>query len=185
MARRYEKAPKIRWPPVMHDNPDRFADGELYALALHPAVAGLGCRPRAVCDEDWVASVVRLCSRYGPVAVFRDLLLLLRQTYDLWKSEERPIPPDVPAQKKTTVELPRPSCFRNTLNADQDRWMPQDVMGILCNPVAAGIGPYPGIVPDDQWVQAVVKLSSREGMKQILVNVLACLRQTFGGGGFS
>ncbi len=183
-GRRYEKAPKVQWPEVMHREADRFTDGELYALALHPVVAGLGCRPRVVSDEDWVESVVQLCNDYGTKAVFRDLLLLLRQTYDLWKSDGRAVPPDSPVQKKTRLEIPRPSVFRSPATADAERWTEPDVRSMLCNPTHAGIGPHAQLVPDDLWVDAVVKLAATEGLKQTLVNVLAMLRSTFGGGGF-
>jgi hypothetical protein len=183
--RRYEKAPKVKWPEAMHREADRYTDGELYAVALHPAVAGLGCRPRAVSDEDWVESVVRLCNQYGTRAVFRDLLLLLRQTYELWKSDGRAVPPDVPVPKKTRLEIPLPSVFRSPAAAAAERWTEPDVRAMLCNPTVAGIGPYPQAVPDELWTEAIGKLAAREGLKQTLVNVLAMLRSTFGGGGFS
>jgi hypothetical protein len=180
---RYDKAPTVKWAEGLHRDADRYTDGELYAVALHPAVAGLGCRPRVVSDEDWVESVVELCNRYGTRAVFRDLLLLLRQTYELWKSDGRAVPPDVPVAKKTRLEIPRPSVFRSPA-ADVERWTEADVRSLLCNPAHAGIGPHARLVPDDLWTEAIVKIASREGLKQTLVNVLAMLRSTFGGGGF-
>jgi hypothetical protein len=181
---RYEKAPKVKWPEGMHRDADRYTDGELYAIALHPAVAGLGCRPRVVSDEDWVESVVALCNQYGTRAVFRDLLLLLRQTYDLWHSDGRAVPPDLPVPKKTRIEIPRPSVFRSPATEQVERWTEPDVRSILCNPTCAGIGPLPRVVADDEWVDAIVKLAVMEGLKQTLVNVLAMLRSTFGGGDF-
>ena len=50
---------------------------------------------------------------------------------------------------------------------------------MVCNPVYAGIGPFPALVSDEQWVAAAAKAIEKEGAEQFLVNLLYVLRETF------
>jgi hypothetical protein len=63
---------------------------------------------------------------------------------------------------------------------DTGEWTPEQVRGTLCNPIYAGIGPFPALVPDDAWVRSAALLISKEGSEQFLVNLLFVLRQVFG-----
>ena len=51
-----------------------------------------------------------------------------------------------------------------------------NVEAMLCNPVYAGIGPFPAIVTDEVWVRAAAKAIAEQGTEQWLVNMLHTLR---------
>jgi hypothetical protein len=42
----------------------------------------------------------------------------------------------------------------------------------------AGIGPFPQLVPDDQWIRAAAKAIRADGPEQFLVNMLHVLRES-------
>jgi len=66
------------------------------------------------------------------------------------------------------------------LPADFDgSWTPEFVAGIVHNPAYTGLGPYPAIVTDRQWIQAALTLIQNEGPTQFLVNMLAMLKEAF------
>ena len=75
-------------------------------------------------------------------------------------------------------ELPEPDVeMRYT---DDDRpWTEGLIKGILCNPIYAGIGPFPAFVDDKSWVRTAAKLIEEDGKEQFLVNILYTLRDTF------
>ncbi|MFQ5577429.1 MAG: hypothetical protein ACE5G8_10640 [Anaerolineae bacterium] len=54
----------------------------------------------------------------------------------------------------------------------------RSLRGMICNPVYAGIAPFPQIISDEAWVKAAAQLISEEGPEQFLVNLLDMLRQT-------
>jgi hypothetical protein len=54
-----------------------------------------------------------------------------------------------------------------------------EIRGIIANPIYAGIGPYPAMVPEEQWVKAAVKAIQEDGAEQFLVNLLSVLRESF------
>jgi hypothetical protein len=56
---------------------------------------------------------------------------------------------------------------------------PADIRGMICNPVYAGLGPFPQMVSDEEWVAAAAMFIKKEGTEQFLVNLLHVLRQTF------
>ncbi|MCI0648004.1 MAG: hypothetical protein L0332_30855 [Chloroflexi bacterium] len=56
---------------------------------------------------------------------------------------------------------------------------PAEIRGMVCNPVYAGVGPFPALVSDEQWVAAAAMAIEKEGAEQFLVNLLHVLRQTF------
>lgn len=53
------------------------------------------------------------------------------------------------------------------------------IRGIVCNPVYAGIGPFPGFITDEQWVRTAVAMIAEDGPEQFLVNLLHILRASF------
>jgi len=63
---------------------------------------------------------------------------------------------------------------------DQGPWTEDQVRGVLHNPIYAGLGPYPAIVPDKDWIAVNIRLIKEEGPEQYLVNLLYVLRATFG-----
>ena len=74
--------------------------------------------------------------------------------------------------------LPKPTA--TFVSSDGIGEMTEDkIRGIVCNPVCAGIGPYPGLITDDQWVRAAAKMVEEDGAEQFLVNLLHVLRLTF------
>jgi hypothetical protein len=73
--------------------------------------------------------------------------------------------------------LPRPNvCVART---GQGELTEEKVRGMLCNPIYAGLGPYPAIVTDEQWVTCAKQMIEEEGPEQFLVNLLYCLRESF------
>lgn len=75
------------------------------------------------------------------------------------------------------AELPEPNAEMR-FGGNEREWTPEEVYGILCNPVYAGIGPYPSLIDDKLWVRSACKLIDEVGAEQFLVNVLYLLRQT-------
>jgi hypothetical protein len=54
-----------------------------------------------------------------------------------------------------------------------------DVMATIANPIYAGLGRYPAIITDAQWVDAVAKLIEEKGAKPVLKQILENLRDAF------
>lgn len=71
---------------------------------------------------------------------------------------------------KPNITIPR---------SGQENLTIKDVRGILCNPIYAGIGPYPAMISDKEWIAAAQRLIEDEGTEQFLVNLLYCLRECF------
>ena len=58
-----------------------------------------------------------------------------------------------------------------------------EVRGIMCNPIYAGVGPYPALVDDETWVSCAAKLIREEGgAEQFLVDMLHMLRASWPAG---
>lgn len=57
-----------------------------------------------------------------------------------------------------------------------------DLRGLLANPIYAGLGQSPPIVPEEQWVRSNAKLIREIGPEQYLVNLLYLLRETLKSG---
>ncbi len=75
----------------------------------------------------------------------------------------RPLPP-------VTVEI---------ATGGRHTWTEAAVRGTICNPIYAGVGPYPQMIEDEMWVRAAAKMIEQEGVEQFLVNMLHVLRQSF------
>jgi len=76
------------------------------------------------------------------------------------------------------ADLPEPNAEMR-YHGDDGPWSEQMVRGILCNPIYAGIGPFPGLIDDKAWVRSAAKTIDQEGKEQFLVNLLHLLRQSF------
>jgi hypothetical protein len=70
--------------------------------------------------------------------------------------------------------LPKPTV--DPSNASGGEWTAENVRVFFCNPIYAGVGPYPAMVDDETWVQAAAKSLREDGAEQWLVNMLHCLR---------
>ncbi len=55
----------------------------------------------------------------------------------------------------------------------------ENIRGLICNPIYAGVGPFPRMVPDEVWIGAAAKLIREDGPEQFLVNMLHVLRRSF------
>lgn len=75
--------------------------------------------------------------------------------------------------------LPEPNAvFVPNTKRPQD-FTEEDVRGMISNPVYAGFGPFPKLVPDEQWIQAAIKQIEDQGATQFFVNMLHVLRGSF------
>lgn len=52
----------------------------------------------------------------------------------------------------------------------------ESIRAYFCNPVYAGVGPYPAIIDDETWIRAAAKALRQDGAEQWLVNMLYSLR---------
>ena len=62
------------------------------------------------------------------------------------------------------------------MSGSKTNWTEEEIRGIICNPIYAGIGPFPAFVSDEEWVKCASILISNEGAEQFLVNLLHTLR---------
>ena len=76
---------------------------------------------------------------------------------------------DIPGKSEEDVPLPDVSYpgDRDGKTSGTRRWSAV----IICNPVYAGIPPFPAIVDDKTWIAAGVKMVENVGLRQYLVNV--------------
>lgn len=73
--------------------------------------------------------------------------------------------------------LPAPNVTVRTSGETED-FTPAQIRGMVCNPIYAGMGPYPQLIPDEKWVAAAAQMIRKEGAEQFLVNLLYVLRET-------
>ena len=102
----------------------------------------------------------------------------LRQKYGYNPDEKTVFRRKADGKKSNPSKLPPPNAaFRS--NDQTGDITPAEVRGMVCNPVYAGFGPYPGLISDEEWVAAAAKAIEKEGAEQFLVNLLHVLRETF------
>jgi hypothetical protein len=78
--------------------------------------------------------------------------------------------------------LPKPTVtFVTNQGPTGGQWKEADIRGMLSNPIAAGIPPFPALVDDEKWVAAAKLMIKEEGAEQFLVNMLYLLRRTYEG----
>ena len=82
------------------------------------------------------------------------------------------------AKRVKRKKLPKPNATFRSNDAPGDI-TPAQIRGMICNPVYAGLGPYPGLVSDEEWVAAAKAAIKEDGAEQFLVNLLHVLRETF------
>jgi hypothetical protein len=63
-------------------------------------------------------------------------------------------------------------------NEDAGQLTEAQVAGMICNPIYAGMGPYPALVSDEEWVRTAATMIQKEGAEQYLVNMLHMLHQS-------
>ncbi len=76
--------------------------------------------------------------------------------------------------------LPRPNASVPEIGDDPTMFGEAGIKGMVMNPIYAGVGDYPQMIPDDQWVAAARKVLAEDGPDQFLVNLLHVLRRSFG-----
>ena len=75
--------------------------------------------------------------------------------------------------------LPQPNVVVAKSGTPPHEMTPEAIKGLLLNPIYAGVGPYPSLVEDNQWVHACKKMIEEDGAEQFLVNLLYVLRECF------
>ncbi len=83
-----------------------------------------------------------------------------------------------PQKPKRQANKPLPS-VNVEFGRSGDEMTPERLRATICNPIYAGVGPYPALVSDEQWVRAAAQMIKKEGSEQFLVNLLYVLRQSF------
>jgi hypothetical protein len=64
-------------------------------------------------------------------------------------------------------------------SGDKPEWTEEQIRGIICNPIYAGIGSFPSYISDEEWIKCAAIQISKEGAEQFLVNLLYVLRECF------
>ena len=85
---------------------------------------------------------------------------------------------DSPRHNGPNRPLPKPNAKRKLGGSGLD-FTEEEVRGMIANPIYAGLGPYPQLIPDEKWVRCAVKAIHEDGPEQFLVNMLHVLRQSF------
>jgi hypothetical protein len=73
--------------------------------------------------------------------------------------------------------LPKPNA-QMKYSGSGSQFTEEEVRGTIANPIYAGLGPYPQLIPDEQWVRAAAQAIREDGAEQFLVNLLHVLRQS-------
>ncbi|MGO8998084.1 MAG: hypothetical protein ACLQVI_32595 [Polyangiaceae bacterium] len=60
---------------------------------------------------------------------------------------------------------------------EERKWTEADVLNILTNPVCAGFGPFPQMVPDATFIEAGTRLIKERGAAWYIETLLAHLRK--------
>ena len=85
-----------------------------------------------------------------------------------------------PSNGDPTQELPQPTVEFARSGNSPDELTPAQIKGMVMNPVCAGLGPFPPLVSDGQWIGACRRVLEEDSPEQFLVNLLFVLRQTLG-----
>jgi len=79
-----------------------------------------------------------------------------------------------------TEPIPRPNVYVPRAGEDPGNFGEAGIKGMMINPIYAGIGEYPRLMSDEQWVRAAKKVLEEDSAEQFLVNLLHVLRSTLG-----
>ena len=80
-------------------------------------------------------------------------------------------------------EKPLPEVnVEHATSGDANMMIEEKMRSLMCNPIYAGVGPFPAIVDDETWVRAAARMIEKEGSEQFLVNMLYVLRESLGTG---
>lgn len=177
MARKPKRKPKVRWPDL-RTPPETWSYAEARGVGINPIVTGIGSHPRLIADEDWVLRCEWDVEANGLPQFLTDLLHVLRLTIPKYLGPPPPVGNYPRRRSKGRVPLPDVS---HPGDRDWNEEDPNEQMigGVLCNPICAGIPPFPPMVSDQLWIAAGVKLVQEEGLRQYLVNVLYQLKKSF------
>lgn len=67
--------------------------------------------------------------------------------------------------KTSGRKLPIPNAKLRLANETGD-FTPEEVRGLVCNPIYAGMGPYPRMLSDEEWVATAVQEALVDAMIQ-------------------
>jgi hypothetical protein len=84
------------------------------------------------------------------------------------------------SKKSNKDKLPKPNAAFRT-NDQEGEFTAAEILGMVCNPIYAGMGPFPQLIPDEKWVAAAKQAIKKEGKEQFLVNMLYLLRLSLAG----
>ena len=73
---------------------------------------------------------------------------------------------------KGPIPLPR--------NEDVREWTPEGVVALVCNPIYAGVPPYPALIKQKVWIKSFSLVAERYGLELVLRIMLDDLRQVYG-----
>lgn len=85
------------------------------------------------------------------------------------------------SKKRTDLSaraIPKPNLQLSPNEKDGKPFDEEALRAIFCNPVYAGIPPFPPMVSDEDWVRTALVEIESEGAAQFLVNMLYVLRET-------
>jgi hypothetical protein len=174
MARKLK--PKVSWPDPT-TAPQTWSQAEAIGVCINPIVTGIGSHPRSVADEDWVLSCERVVEEGGLAQFLTDLLHVLRLTIpqylgEVLQSGEYP-------RRISDGDVPLPNvAYPGDRDWADDGWTEEMVGGVICNPVYAGIPPFPPIVEEQMWLEAGLRMVANVGLRQYLTNVLYQLKKS-------
>jgi hypothetical protein len=124
-----------------------------------------------------VLSCERDVKEVGLEQFLTDLLHILRLTIPRYLGEPPPGVGDYP-RRISEGDVPLPdAAYPGDRDWGED-WNEAMVAGMICNPVYAGIPPFPAMVDDKTWIAAGVTMVEAEGLRQYLVNVLYQLKKS-------
>ena len=162
--RRTGVKPKVSWPDLRKPL-DEWSMGESRAVAINPVVTGIGTHPRTVSDEDWAVSCERDIEANGLAQFLTDLLHVLRLTIPIYLGPSPPVGQYPP--RRTAEDVPLPNvAYPGDRGWGEEEWTEEMVGGILCNPIYAGIPPFPAMVNDKTWIEAGIKLAKETGIRR-------------------
>ena|SRR5712691_8634445 len=84
-------------------------------------------------------------------------------------------PPD--GNNGPNASLPKPNAKMKLSGSGMD-FTEEEVRGMIANPVYAGMGPFPQLITDEQWIRGAAKAIREDGPEQFLVNMLHVLRES-------